>query len=69
MSKSATRLGEEFGNSYGRKMNQLLKKYGYIEAPGAYGLTEKGSRFGKPTLLIADTAMGVSTMGRDFLER
>jgi|SRR5699024_2223153 len=48
MSKSATRLGEEFGNKNGREMNQLLKKYGYIEgAPGAYGLTEKGSRFGK----------------------
>lgn len=46
--KSARIIGrEEFGLS-ARDMNVLLKKHGYLYGkPGAYGLTEKGKRFGE----------------------
>lgn len=47
MGKSATVLGREFGRN-GREMNELLLKHGYLHgSPGAYGLTEKGRRFGE----------------------
>lgn len=47
MAKSARLLGLEFGRS-AREMNALLKNYGYLEGePGAYGLTEKGQRYGE----------------------
>lgn len=47
MGKSATALGREFGRN-GREMNELLLRHGYLYgSPGAYGLTEKGQRFGE----------------------
>lgn len=46
MGKSARALGWEFGKT-AQEMNLLLKEYGYLEGePGAYGLSEKGQRFG-----------------------
>lgn len=45
--RSASVIGREFGLT-GREMNQLLKQHGYLDGePGAYGLTEKGERFGQ----------------------
>jgi hypothetical protein len=46
MGKSARVLGREFGCT-AREMNELLKNHGYLDGePGAYGLTEKGERYG-----------------------
>ncbi|MER6346780.1 hypothetical protein ACWC10_36710 [Streptomyces sp. NPDC001595] len=49
MGKSARVLGQEFGRT-AREMNELLKDHGYLYgSPGAYGLTEKGQRYGEET--------------------
>src|SRR5690606_8510310 len=47
MGKSARIIGwEDFGLN-ARDMNALLKEHGYLYGePGAYGLTEKGARYG-----------------------
>lgn len=47
MGKSARVIGWEFGKS-AREMNALLKEHGYLDGqPGAYELTEKGSRYAR----------------------
>lgn len=47
MGKSARALGNEFGKT-AQEMHKLLKEHNYLEGePGAYRLTEKGSRYAK----------------------
>lgn len=46
MGKSARILGRDFGLT-AREMNALLKEHGYLSGePGAYGMTEKGLKYG-----------------------